>query len=177
MTGDTGGRRASREEAEDMSDRLIVRPIPQGSGMVWLIEPVEGSPGGAPGAWPGSSGGAAGAGGATEKDETIRILREQVDFLQAEVQDRKRELRAEQEARRREVAALHELLALAGGRDARREDEGRREGTPPPAPSPTVPTVPAPRDGAAPAPGPGSGAAAPAESWWRRVLGRRGELP
>jgi hypothetical protein len=176
MTCVTGGRRASREEAEDMLDRLIVRPIPQGSGVVWLIEPVGGSPGGALGAWPGSSAVAEGAG---EKDETIRILREQVDFLQAEVEDRKRELRAEQETRRREVAALHELLAMAGGRDVRREGEGRREGTPPPAPPPAPsPTAPAPPDGAEPAPDPGSGAAAaPAGSWWRRVLGRRGELP
>src|SRR6476660_139212 len=114
-----------------MLDRLIVRPIPQGSGVVCLIEPAEGPPGGAPGL-PGSPGlrlgPPAGAGDGGERDETIRALREQVAFLQAEVQDRKLELRAEQEARRREVGALHDLLARAG----RREDEGRREGAPPP---------------------------------------------
>src|SRR5262245_56320111 len=172
------GRSARREEAEGMLDRLIVRPIPQGSGVVWLIEPAEGSPGGAPGSsgLPGLPGlrlaPPAGASDGGEKDETIRTLREQVQFLQAEVQDRKRELRAEQEARQREVAALHELLALAGARDARREDEGRREVAPPPAP-------PAPPDGPAPGPG-GEDATAPAAStgsWWRRVLGRQGELP
>src|SRR5262245_39799476 len=117
-------RRAGREEAEVMPDRLIVRPIPQGSGTVWLIEPAGGPPGVAPGPrsplLPGV-GGAPGADGVAERDETIRTLREQVAFLQAEVQDRKRELRAEQEARRREVAALHELLALAAAREARRE--------------------------------------------------------
>ena len=144
-----------------MLDRFIVRPIPQGNGMVWLIEPVEKKPGGAPEA---RSEVFQGRDGAAERDEAIRALREQVAFLQAEVQDRKRELRAEQEARRREVAELHELLAQAGARDARRGDAGRQVGAPP--------------DGAAPAPGPGGGdAPAPAESWWRRVLGRRGELP
>jgi hypothetical protein len=98
-----------------------------------------------------------------------------VAFLRAEVQERKRELQAEQEARRREVAALHELLALAGARGARRESEGRPEGAPPPGPSPAAPARPG---GAAPSPGPGAGAApAPAGPWWRRVLGRRGELP
>ena len=144
-----------------MLDRVIVRPIPQGNGMVWLIEPVEKKPGGAPAA---RSEVSPGRDGAAERDEAIRALREQVAFLQAEVQDRKRELRAEQEARRREVAELHELLALAGARDARPGDAGRQVGAPP--------------DGAAPAPGPDGGdAPAPAESWWRRVLGRRGELP
>jgi hypothetical protein len=161
MTRVSGGRRAGNEEADVMLDRVIVRPIPQGSGMVWLIEPVEKKPGGAPKArsdvFPGRD-------GVAERDEAIRALREQVAFLQAEVQDRKRELRAEQEARRREVAELHELLALAGARDARRGDAGRQGGVPP--------------DGAAPAPGPGGGdAPASADSWWRRVLGRRGELP
>lgn len=144
-----------------MLERVIVRPIPQGSGMVWLIEPVEKPPGGAPEA---RSESLPGRDGAAERDEAIRALREQVAFLQAEVQDRKRELRAEQEARRREVGELHELLALAGGRDAQRGDAGR---------SGRVPT-----DGAVPAPGPGAeDAQTPPDSWWRRVLGRRGELP
>jgi hypothetical protein len=163
--GHRAGHRAGREEAEVMLDRVIVRPIPQGNGVVWLIEPVEKTPGGAAEA---RSESLPGRDGAAERDEAIRALREQVAFLQAEVQDRKRELRAEQEARRREVAALHELLAMTGARDPRRGDQGVQALVPPPAPP----------DGAAPAPGPGGGEApAPAESWWRRVLGRRGELP
>jgi hypothetical protein len=156
-----GGRRDGQEVAEVMPDRVIVRPIPQGNGMVWLIEPVEKKPGEAPEA---RSAVLPGRDGAVERDEAIRALREQVAFLQAEVQDRKRELRAEQEAHRREVGELHELLALAGARDARRGGAGDQVGVPP--------------DGVAPAPGPGGGEVpAPAESWWRRVLGRRGELP
>jgi hypothetical protein len=164
MSRDGGGRRDGQEEAEVMLDRVIVRPIPQGSGMVWLIEPVEKTPGGAAEA---RSESLPGRDGAAERGEAIRALREQVAFLQAEVQDRKRELRAEQEARRREVAELHELLALAGARDAQRAQraDAGRQGTVPP-------------DGAAPAPEPGGGdAPAPPDSWWRRVLGRRGELP
>jgi hypothetical protein len=171
-----------------MLDRLIVRSIPQGNGVVWLIEPAEGSPGGVAGI-PGSAGlrlgPPAGAADGGERDETIRALRELVAFLQAEVQDRKLELRAEQEARRREVAALHELLALAGARDARREDEGRRNGdspaVPPAGAAVPPPGVAAPPDEPAPDPDPGGGAATapagPSGSWWRRVLGRRGELP
>lgn len=177
---------------ERPADRLTVRQVPQGNTSVWIIEPsgafaavlgellgarasMEASaaqrealaagqePLETPSLAPGASGG---------QEESIRLLREHIEMLRTELDVRKRELHAEQAARRSEVAELHRLLALAT------RSPFSADLPPRPAPASARPQVPAIRAAAAlpePAPPPGEteSAAPPAgQAWWQRLLGR-----